>query len=97
LSFNRAGPASMVEKIGDYVFLGLVVVAVKKILLMLLSNLILPVMIFKMLTFVIFPIKFLVGMKTLGLANAALMGLLFKKALAPSIPFNPSALRQVSR
>jgi hypothetical protein len=91
--FNEDGHASMVEKTVNYFFIGLVAVAVKKILLMLLSSIILPVMIFKIMTFILFPIKFLIGMKALGLANAALMGLLFKTVLSPALPLNPSALR----
>jgi hypothetical protein len=93
---NVDGHTTGLEKNGNYFFFGLLVVAVKKILLILLSSIILPVMIFKIMTFIVFPMKFLIGMKALGLANAALMGLLFKQALTPSLPFNLPALRYVS-
>jgi hypothetical protein len=81
------------EKGHNYVYIGLIAVAVKKILLILFAIFVLPVVLFKLLAFVVIPMKFLFGLKAFGLANAALLSMLFlRQALTPSMPYSPLAL-----
>jgi hypothetical protein len=76
------------EKVDKYFKLGLFVIALKKFLLFLFSMALL-----KKFVFVLIPLKFLIFMKALGLANAALLGMLFlRQALTPAMTINPLAL-----
>jgi hypothetical protein len=91
--FYDDGHVPAAEKSDNHFYFGLVAVAVKKILLMLFSIFILPIVLLKILAFILIPIKFLVGMKALGVANTILLGLLFlKQALTPVVTFNPTAV-----
>jgi hypothetical protein len=92
--FYDDGHAPAAEKSDHSFYFGVIAIAVKKIMLMIFSIFVLPVILFKILAFILIPIKFLVGMKALGVANTVLLGLLFlKQALTPVITFSPTAIQ----
>jgi hypothetical protein len=79
----------------DYFFTGLIAIAVKKILLFLFSIFVLPVVLLKILTFILVPLKFIVGIKALALTNTALLALLFlKQVVTPITTLNPTSALQ---
>jgi hypothetical protein len=86
MTFYEDGHKLMVEKKDNHLYYGIIALALKKLLLILFF--VLPVILLKKLAF----IKFLIGMKALALTNAALMGILAKQALTPSVAYNPLAL-----
>jgi hypothetical protein len=84
--FYEDGHATVAEKKDNHLYYGIIALALKKMLLTLFF--VLPVILLKKLAF----IKFLIGMKALALTNAALMGMLAKQALSPTVAYNPLSL-----